>query len=429
MRTFHLACALFLRAPEELHRFSIGASFPLNMGKGGGKGKWWNFRPPPRPPQPPQGEPPAMAATPAVAVKPASAPSTSKAEPKPASMTPAKAASAAEADAAPPSNPSGQQAQGQKRKATSQPVENSKILGLAASTVDSFGITLHIQPGKQMILLSSAAIAAAIAETSSEACRGTKAERLWVLPTFGTLMDLSAYTVFQAMFMEEQGLVKQSNVPGIHIEYPDVATTLKSMREAFASTMEWIMQDVITKYGWSYGSDAFEGLEFAESAFVDDCILWNGSKPVLARRKRELVQELGLWGLHVNAKKCQAYASPYAKERGALKVGDLNLELDEKLDVMGIPFRVGISPKEALQGIFAKVKSKYWACKHLYRAKTGLKCRVELIQKVLGGTSLWCVGAFLPDRQSLHAINVLQAQLVMWSMRLMNHGQSTVLGV
>ena len=40
------------------------------------------------------------------------------------------------------------------------------------------------------------------------------------------------------------------------------------------------------------------------------------------------------------------------------------------------------------------------------------------MQKVLGGTSLWCVGAFIPDRQSLHAINVLQSQLVIWSMRL-----------
>ena len=129
--------------------------------------------------------------------------------------------------------------------------------------------------------------------------------------------------------------------------------------QVFASVMDWILQDVISKHGWSYGSDAYEGLEFAESAFVDDCILWNGSKNKLEVRTQQLIDELGLWGLRVNPKKCLAYASPHARDKGHLKVGTLKVEMDSKLDVMGIPFRVGITPKEALQGIFAKVKSKF----------------------------------------------------------------------
>ena len=188
--------------------------------------------------------------------------------------------------------------------------------------------------------------------------------------------------------------------------------------QAFASAMDWVMKDVISKYGWEPGSNAYQGLEFAESAFVDDCILWDGSKGSLELRVRQLIDELGLWGLKVNAEKCQAYVSPFAKEHGKLRVGNFEVQPDVKLDVMGIPFKVGIAPKDALQGVFARVKSKFWAAKHLFRAKTSLKGRLQLMQKVLGGTSLWCVGAFMPDKLSLHAINTLQAQLVIWSMRL-----------
>ena len=85
---------------------------------------------------------------------------------------------------------------------------------------------------------------------------------------------------------------------------------------------------------------------------------------------------------------------------------------------MGVPFVVGITPKEALLPIFARTKSKFWSLKHLFRAKTPLKGRLTLLQKVLGGTAFWCTGAFVPDKFALHCINMLQSQLVMWSMRL-----------
>ena len=52
---------------------------------------------------------------------------------------------------------------------------------------------------------------------------------------------------------------------------------------------------------------------------------------------------------------------------------------------------------------------------------------MKLMQKTLGGTSLWAVGAFIPDKIALHAINVLQSQLTIWSMRLCRgHSESWV---
>ena len=188
--------------------------------------------------------------------------------------------------------------------------------------------------------------------------------------------------------------------------------------QVFATAMDWILRDVSTKWGWDATKDVYQGLEFAESAFVDDCILWNGSTSLLETRAQQVTHELARWGLKVNPEKCQVYRSPFAKESGPLKVDTLEVTPDDRLDVMGIPFHVGISPELALQGVFQRTKNKFWALKHLFRAKTAISGRMKLMQKILGGTSLWCVSAFLPDKAALHCINSLHAQITCWAMRL-----------
>ena len=193
--------------------------------------------------------------------------------------------------------------------------------------------------------------------------------------------------------------------------------------QVFATAMDWIVKDAAERWGWDPTRDVWEGLEFAESAFVDDCVLWNGRKKDLEAQAEQLIQELALWGLRVNPEKSQVYCSPYSKEAGALRVGQLEVEPDDRLDIMGVPFRSGISPKEALQPIFQKTKNKFWALKHHFRARTSIKGRMQLLQKVLGGTSLWCVSAFVPDQTALMAINVLQAQLTMWTLRLFRRAE------
>ena len=188
----------------------------------------------------------------------------------------------------------------------------------------------------------------------------------------------------------------------------------------FAAVMDWVATDTACKHQWAPQDDVYKGLEFAEAAFVDDCLLWNGSKRVLEQRILQFTDELQEWGLKVNPDKSQAYASPFVSEKhpGVLKVRDKLVPFDVRLDVMNIPFHVGINAKDALKVVFAKVKNKFWSQKHLFRAKTPLKGRMRLIQKVLGGSALWCVSAFFPDKGALQAINQLQLQLIMWAMRL-----------
>ena len=84
-------------------------------------------------------------------------------------------------------------------------------------------------------------------------------------------------------------------------------------------------------------TDVSERLEFAEPAVMDDCLLWGGDKTRLEGRVSCLIRELGLWDLRVNPEKCQVYSSPFARERGPVRVGEMEVAPDSKLDVMGSP--------------------------------------------------------------------------------------------
>ena len=116
------------------------------------------------------------------------------------------------------------------------------------------------------------------------------------------------------------------------------------------------MKDVAEKHGWDPKADVYEGMGVSESAFVDDCVLWNGHKDNLSRRAGQLLDELALWGLRVNVDKSQVYHSPYSRDQGPVRVGAQVVMPDDRLDVMGIPFKVGLVPRDAMQSVFAKTK-------------------------------------------------------------------------
>ena len=160
----------------------------------------------------------------------------------------------------------------------------------------------------------------------------------------------------------------------------------------------------------------FEGLKLGEIAFVDDLIVWDGGKASLTVKAEQLVVALKKWGLRANLHKCQLYVSPFDKEEGDVMVEGVKLEADDDLQVIGVGFKVGISAKEALLPLFAKAKAKYWSLKHLFRAKVPLSGRLKLLHRIVGNTVLWRAAAFQPDRHALQAVNVLQSQMVIWSM-------------
>ena len=188
--------------------------------------------------------------------------------------------------------------------------------------------------------------------------------------------------------------------------------------QMFATAIDWVLEEVAREMGWDPARDVFEGMGVAEVAFVDDMLLWNGTKAGLGKRVEELSRGLLRWGLKLNIQKCQVYASPYSRESGPLQVAGEEIAVDDHLQVMGVPFRVGITAREALAPLFTKVKGRFWAMKHLLRARTPLVGRLKLMNKVLGNMTLWCSSAFYPDRLSLQAMNTLQSQLVIWIMKL-----------
>ena len=191
--------------------------------------------------------------------------------------------------------------------------------------------------------------------------------------------------------------------------------------QMFAAVIDWILGDVALKHGWDPRKGILDGLNLGEIAFVDDLIAWEGSVQGLSRKTQQLVQEMQLWGLRVNLSKCQVYVSPFNRDKGVVRVAGQDLRASDHLLVMGVPFRVGITPKEALAPLFAKTKARFWSMKHIFRAKVPLHGRLKLMDKVLGNLVLWCAAAFQPDKPALQTVNVLQSQLVIWSMRLAKH--------
>ena len=188
--------------------------------------------------------------------------------------------------------------------------------------------------------------------------------------------------------------------------------------QMFAAVIDWILGDVAVKYGWDPAEGPLQGLNLGEIAFVDDLIVWNGDRKGLKVKVAQLAEEMRSRGLQVNIKKCQLYVSPYDKTSGKFELEGVELTPDDHLLVMGLPFRSGISPREVMAPIFAKVNTRFWAMKHLFRAKVPLAGRLRLMDRVLGNMALWCSSALHPDKMALQTINVLQSRLVIWSMRL-----------
>ena len=187
--------------------------------------------------------------------------------------------------------------------------------------------------------------------------------------------------------------------------------------QMFAAVMDWILADLRQEHGWDQ-RQTFNGLSLGEIAFVDDLIAWEASKPMLTLKADQLAKAMMSWGLRVNRHKSQVYVSPYNRDRGKVKMEGVDVKEDDHLQVMGLVFKVGISAKETLLPLFAKAKAKFWALKHLFRAKVPLAGRLKLLHRVIGNTVLWCACAFQPDQYALKAVNVLQSQMVIWCMRM-----------
>ncbi|CAE7250267.1 pol, partial [Symbiodinium sp. CCMP2456] len=188
--------------------------------------------------------------------------------------------------------------------------------------------------------------------------------------------------------------------------------------QALLSDTWAILMDTQRKHSWADRDQVFPSLCLEELLFMDDGVLWSGSAVGLSRKLEEWTAELREYGPSLNAAKCKVYFSPYAKGSRIVKVQGILIPEVAKLEVMGIPFRVGAPPAELLAPLISRAKDKFWSIKHLLRARTPLAGRVIFLDRVIGGTVLWCLSALAPDSNSMLLLNSLELQCVVSCMRV-----------
>ena len=187
----------------------------------------------------------------------------------------------------------------------------------------------------------------------------------------------------------------------------------------FSFLAETCLHEAVERYAWHKTEDTFTGLQLNNLLYMDDGLQWSRGVQGIERRVAQWGVVLQEFGLCINAKKCQLYCSPFHTGKRVIKVQGELIYASEDLTILGLTFRVGASPSEMIAPLLAKARAKFWGgLKHLLRAKTPLGGRVNLMERVLGGTVLWPLAALPMDSSSLGLINGLQAQLCIWMMRV-----------
>ncbi|CAE7650830.1 unnamed protein product, partial [Symbiodinium necroappetens] len=171
----------------------------------------------------------------------------------------------------------------------------------------------------------------------------------------------------------------------------------------FAWIAELALAGSIHKYNWRSGPRVFDDLSSEEMLYMDDGILWNShlafqfSKPGWSSYRSNFLVMVWPRNIVINGTK---------------------IEAGESLEVMGLTLRVGISMCELISPLVSRARSKFWELKHIFRAKGGsMKQRARVMQRVVGGTALWCISCVPPDAAAMTMLNSAQLQLMVWLLR------------
>ena len=187
----------------------------------------------------------------------------------------------------------------------------------------------------------------------------------------------------------------------------------------FGFLAETCLHEASVRYKWHEQANTFSGLELDNLLYMDDGLQWSTGVEGIERRVAQWGAVLQEFGLAINARKCQLYCSPFHRGRRTIRVQGEVLFAAEELHILGLTFRVGITPSEMISPLLAKARAKFWGgLRHLLRAKTPIGGRVRLMERVLGGTVLWPLAALPMDASSLGLINTLQLQMCIWIMRV-----------
>ncbi|CAE7769768.1 pol, partial [Symbiodinium necroappetens] len=169
---------------------------------------------------------------------------------------------------------------------------------------------------------------------------------------------------------------------------------------------------------WEDRHRIYDQMSCQDLLFMDDGLLWADSPREVSRRLQEWASELEKHGLQLNPAKCKVYMSPYSNPADPVTVNGAVIPRVDTLEVMGVPLKVGATGSDLIAPLIARGKEKFWSLKHLFRARTPLAGCLRLLDKIVGGTSLWCLSALAPDVSALALLNSMQLQCVVWAMRV-----------
>ncbi|CAE7583299.1 pol [Symbiodinium sp. CCMP2456] len=189
----------------------------------------------------------------------------------------------------------------------------------------------------------------------------------------------------------------------------------------FALISELCLTETAHRYQWHKQEQAFQGCSYQEMLYMDDSLLWGRGTEGLETRIRQFMVVLSEFGLRLNGSKCQLLVSPHWKGPKFIHIAGTKVEASPEMEVMGLHMRVGMSPCELVGPLLARAKAKFWATRHIFCAKTPLKGRLRVIERVVGASALWCLSALPPDKGAMGLLNSTQQQIVSWAMRLGKH--------
>ncbi|CAE7662879.1 unnamed protein product [Symbiodinium sp. CCMP2456] len=152
----------------------------------------------------------------------------------------------------------------------------------------------------------------------------------------------------------------------------------------FEMVAEICLEEADERYSWEKDRQVFPGLAQQDALFMDDGLLCKKGTPVLERRVRQLQVVLAEYGLRLNGTKCQLLCSPHWAGTREITIAGEVVKASETVEVMGLPMKVGLSICELVAPLIARARAKFWGLKHIFRAKTGIKGRLQTMAKIVG---------------------------------------------
>ena len=180
----------------------------------------------------------------------------------------------------------------------------------------------------------------------------------------------------------------------------------------FAIAIEQALSTVMADPQWPRAPVSAPDLPVSELLYMDDLLLWSGSKSDMQKKYAMLKAELQKWGLHVNAEKTKYYRSPHSLEAGPILLESQTIENGAAMPVFGVPLSVPVKPGSLMDTGIAKATSKFYSNKHVFLARAPLKDKLKLFSAVVTGSALWYSCAMPPSVQAMGALNTAQLELV-----------------